>query len=511
MAAPLTRLAASTPRRRPSPGQGRRRLLRRSESQGRRWPRAPALTTLAHAFPNTPDNVTLGYGGACPRAGRRPEPGDPAGRETARSTSNAAYAYSPPVASTPYAAANALNQYPSVNSYPYTYWPEGPLKQNDQLQASYNEAGKLVMAYITTTPGVIDPNNWEYMGADPLDHVLWRERQAVAGQSHPFFYLSTDGLRPETVLEWQYVAQHNVYTFQGYRRYVLGPGPDERWAFVDIDNTIYYPHTDRDGTAIALSSASGAAGTKFHYGAYGESSDPATDLGPGPSSYAYRYTGQRLDPNTGLYDFKARDYSPSGGRFLQPDPAGLDQGPNLYLYVGDDPVNVSDPSGMTVRGFVADAIELAANTAEVIGDGLPDGPAAAGPVGEGTEALRGLAEGIRAGEAAASEGSAVYRGSTLARNMAKAGNPVTRGAQQAHHVVAQGAKAAAPARAVLQRVGIGIHSAENGAAVAKGAHQAVHTADNYARVNSAIQAAEKGGADAVKAVLNDLRNIVESN
>ncbi|MEJ0043286.1 MAG: RHS repeat-associated core domain-containing protein [Rhizomicrobium sp.] len=39
-------------------------------------------------------------------------------------------------------------------------------------------------------------------------------------------------------------------------------------------------------------------------------------------------------------------YSPTLGRFLQPDPTGTSgSGTNLYAYVGNDPINRTDPSG----------------------------------------------------------------------------------------------------------------------------------------------------------------------
>jgi RHS repeat-associated protein len=60
------------------------------------------------------------------------------------------------------------------------------------------------------------------------------------------------------------------------------------------------------------------------------------------------YINQQFDPETGLQYLNARYYDPDMGRFLTPDwwdpmIAGVDI--NRYAYAGNDPVNMSDPSG----------------------------------------------------------------------------------------------------------------------------------------------------------------------
>jgi RHS repeat-associated protein len=72
----------------------------------------------------------------------------------------------------------------------------------------------------------------------------------------------------------------------------------------------------------------------------------------------YRYAGDRYDNETGLYYVNARYYNPNLGRFLQTDPIGLSGGTNLYAYVGNDPMDMVDPTGLCANTNTATGISV---------------------------------------------------------------------------------------------------------------------------------------------------------
>lgn len=63
-----------------------------------------------------------------------------------------------------------------------------------------------------------------------------------------------------------------------------------------------------------------------------------------PFTYAGR-VGIYTESND-LYFMRARYYSAELGRFISEDPSGFVEGPNLYAYVGGNPIIFVDPSGL---------------------------------------------------------------------------------------------------------------------------------------------------------------------
>ncbi len=59
-----------------------------------------------------------------------------------------------------------------------------------------------------------------------------------------------------------------------------------------------------------------------------------------------RFPGQRFDAVSGFNQNYFRDYDAATGRYGQSDPIGLEGGASTYGYVGANPTNGSDPSGL---------------------------------------------------------------------------------------------------------------------------------------------------------------------
>lgn len=122
-------------------------------------------------------------------------------------------------------------------------------------------------------------------------------------------------------------------------RTIPGPGIDEPLASVDAAGAVSYYLADHLGSIVQQTNAAGAVTLIRQYDPYGLPLQ-------GGSTSGYAFTGQQWDAETQLYYYRARYYSPSLGRFVSSDPAGIGGGINLYGYVGNQTTGARDPLGL---------------------------------------------------------------------------------------------------------------------------------------------------------------------
>ena len=118
-----------------------------------------------------------------------------------------------------------------------------------------------------------------------------------------------------------------------------------------------YFHKDHLGSIATITDETGAVVERLSYGAWGKRRFPNGQDDPtgSISSQTTRgFTGQEELADVGLVHMNGRVYDPLLGRFGTPDPTTENpfstQGWNRYSYVGNSPLNFTDPSGYCFAG-----------------------------------------------------------------------------------------------------------------------------------------------------------------
>jgi RHS repeat-associated protein len=146
-----------------------------------------------------------------------------------------------------------------------------------------------------------------------------------------------------------------------FRAYVYGAG-GQLLAQQSYDGQFYWAHRDYLGSGVRLTDASG---TMIYRSVLDPHGQVLLEWAQNSETYksSKKFTGYEREWATNLDFARARYYHHNRGRFLQPDPMGLDaadvtapQTLNRYSYVANDPVNRVDPTGHFGVPFQADNV-----------------------------------------------------------------------------------------------------------------------------------------------------------
>jgi len=116
---------------------------------------------------------------------------------------------------------------------------------------------------------------------------------------------------------------------------------DQFLAMIIPGELAYYFHNDHLGTPQVLTNDSQAIAWKAVYSPFGEVAASIQTV-----ENPFRFPGQYYDQETGLHYNYFRYYIPQTGRYITPDPTGLEGGINLFAYVENNPSNNNDYFGL---------------------------------------------------------------------------------------------------------------------------------------------------------------------
>jgi len=276
---------------------------------------ASRLTSLSQNNAAAAQDVTFGFGYTL------------ASQLQSRTGSNVLFDWLPTTGSQSYSR-DGLDRYTAVGGATYSYDGRGNLTSDGTRTLAYDAENHLLSVSGGTAPITLS--------YDPLGRLT----QSVVGNSTTQFVY--DGSR----LTAEYDGAGNLV-----RRYAHGPGTDnpEVWYEGATLTARNWLESDERGTVIATSDSTGTA-TVYTYGPYGEPTNW--------SGSRFRYTGQIALFEAKLYHYKARIYDPALGRFLQTDPIRNKDDFNLYTYVGNDPLDRTDPSGNCPSCLIGALVEV---------------------------------------------------------------------------------------------------------------------------------------------------------
>ncbi len=245
------------------------------------------------------------------------------------------------------AAGNRLN----FNTSRFDRVKDNRLKKWSNHEYKYDAWGNLVEKIV----GIV---RWQTFTYDSENRLVKTETMANSQVESTSSY-QYDSLGRRVGKQWEIKGQTDQKRFlwQGLRMlreegpeqsslYLYEPGSYAPLARVDekegeVENKVYYFHTDQIGTPLEMTDAEGQIVWQAKYRPWGA----IEKLVVNEVEQNLRFQGQYFDVETGLHYNTFRYYDPEIGRFITQDPIGLSGGDNLYQYA-PNPNGWVDPFGL---------------------------------------------------------------------------------------------------------------------------------------------------------------------
>ena len=255
-----------------------------------------------------------------------------------------------------------VNRYTSVGGVAQTHSARGDLLHHNDFTLLYDADGHLISA---TRAAPAATQHYLYNALPRQRHCCnglrrrrpdsaWPEQSEGNTMGRRAGVASSTGGAPVV----EYHLHFGIHVIDAHQpvsgtteQYIFEPGIDQPLAAVSPGTgSIRFFHQDALGSVVALTDATGTPIELYRYTAWGQ---PVVYSGAGtlqadgtqPQS-RFMFTGREWNALTGLSHHRARQYSPSLGRWTGPDPIGEAGGLNLYAYVGNGATRWIDLFGL---------------------------------------------------------------------------------------------------------------------------------------------------------------------
>ncbi|NDV23962.1 RHS repeat-associated core domain-containing protein [Desulfovibrio sp. JC022] len=229
---------------------------------------------------------------------------------------------------------------PQTGQCRFTYGPGVRLERAGEVKYSYDGEGRLVMKQ-----DGLDVTTYEYHHSGQLEQVNLPDGRRIS------YVIDPQGRRMAKSVNGKVAETYSWYDFTTLAVVAFEDGSRMEFAYdnegdpvaMRYNGEVYCFASDQVGTIYMVANEAGHEVKRIIRDSFGNLIVDTNERMNIPLGFA----AGLYDRDTGLVHFGHREYDPSIGRFITPDPLGLEGGDvDVYGYCHDDPVNFVDRVGL---------------------------------------------------------------------------------------------------------------------------------------------------------------------